>query len=197
MVTMNNAGDSAGSQRPNHESGEHAGSCGPEHGDHADLGDAETVRRAARELKMLARSIVDRLEPLVAQVADTQQSGPYPRTGCAWCPVCAMIALSRGENHELLGYIASHGASLLRFVRALLETSDDNEPSDLLISAFADMTEYARAFAGSMARPDETTGPEAGRKDPTRPDNGGAGHGDGGAAPRRGRFEHIPVLIGS
>ncbi|AEF39748.1 hypothetical protein [Hoyosella subflava] len=180
------------------------GACS--NGERHDLGDGDSVRQAARELKLLARSVVDRLEPMVAQVAQTQQAGPYLRSGCAWCPVCALMALSRGENHELLGYVASHGASLLSFVRALLDSADEDESGDLLMTTFAEMAEYARGFASSMPEPDSANVSDRARHKGSCPDNGetdegrkrSTGHRSGSPRPpRRGRFEHIPVLIGS
>lgn len=183
-----------GAHSNGHESHSHPGGF-------SNFTDADSVRRAAHELKLLTRSVVDRLEPLVAQVAETQQNGPYQRTGCAWCPVCALIALSRGENHELLGYIASHGASLLSFVRALLESSDD-ESEDLLMSAFAEMAEYARGFAERTDSSATKENAEQGQPDGQNTDNVDAQKRRNGfprdesGTPRRGRFEHIPVLIG-
>ncbi|MFC4602175.1 hypothetical protein [Rhodococcus kronopolitis] len=91
------------------------------------------------ELRELALAVLDRLEPMIeplleraaataAEPAASEPGGPHgeqsPATkefGCAWCPVCALAALARGEQHDLLTLLASQAAALLALIRALLE----------------------------------------------------------------------------
>ena len=82
-------------------------------GDHPDLGP---------ELRQLAQSILDRIDPAVraAAAADAGADGPG-KCQQVWCPVCALAALVRGEQHPLLTVIAEHSVALLTVVRAMVE----------------------------------------------------------------------------
>ncbi|WP_346777468.1 hypothetical protein [Rhodococcus sp. HNM0563] len=88
------------------------------------------------DLRILADTVLDRVEALVDQVtaqdgaAQTdaatnndaaESSAPAPSAGgCTWCPLCAVAALVRGENHELIAKLASQLAALIAIVRELL-----------------------------------------------------------------------------
>jgi hypothetical protein len=98
------------------------------------------------DLRILADTVLDRVEALVEQVAapdGTQRPGAQPRGdahtnappnedsadtsapapapgGCTWCPLCAVAALVRGENHELLTTLASQLAALIAVIRELV-----------------------------------------------------------------------------
>ena len=82
-------------------------------GAHPDLGP---------ELRQLAQSILDRLDPAVrlaaARAADADGPGKCQQV---WCPVCALAALVSGEQHPLLTVIAEHSVALLTVVRAIVE----------------------------------------------------------------------------
>lgn len=95
------------------------------------------------DLRVLADSVLDRVDGAVQQIlsADTEHADtehaehpehavpaadtatgarePAP-TGCSWCPVCAVAALIRGENHELLAKLATQLAALIALLRELL-----------------------------------------------------------------------------
>lgn len=89
------------------------------------------------DLRVLADTVLDRVDGAVQQIlsADTEYAGaehagptadtatgarePAP-TGCSWCPVCAVAALIRGENHELLTKLATQLAALIALLRELL-----------------------------------------------------------------------------
>ena len=79
---------------------------------HADLGP---------ELRALAQSILDRIDPAVraaaAAVVGAEGSGKCQQV---WCPVCALAALVSGEQHPLLTVIAEHSVALLTVVRAMV-----------------------------------------------------------------------------
>ena len=64
----------------------------------------------AAELWSLAETVLTRLEPLLRQAV--QEQSERPRQGCSWCPVCALAALLRGEQHDLLTLVTSEGASV-------------------------------------------------------------------------------------
>ncbi len=100
-------------------------------GDHAEL---------IAELRALAVSVLDRIEPILERAAENAATAPdsggapapAAPSGCAWCPVCALVALVQGEPHELVSLIASQLTALLALVRALLEehTGHAGPPAD-------------------------------------------------------------------
>jgi hypothetical protein len=123
---------------------------------HSDLGP---------ELRALAQSILDRIDPAV-RVAAAAAAGADGPGKCqqVWCPVCALAALVSGEQHPLLGVIAEHGVALLSVVRAMTD---------------------------AMADP---TGPGSGGPDTPSPPTGPRPDGDPPpSAP--GHYQHIPVTV--
>jgi hypothetical protein len=126
-------------------------------GEHSDLGP---------ELRQLAQTILDRLDPAV-RLAAARAAGSGDRPGkCqqVWCPVCALAALASGEQHPLLTVIADHSVALLAVIRAIIEQSADG--------------------AQSGGEPPE--GP------PPPPDSP---NGHGPPPPGPGRYQHIPVTV--
>jgi hypothetical protein len=91
---------------------------------HSDLGP---------ELRALAQSILDRIDPAV-RVAAAAAAGADGPGKCqqVWCPVCALAALVSGEQHPLLTVIAEHSVALLAVVRAMvsdIESTAGRQPS--------------------------------------------------------------------
>lgn len=92
------------------------------------------------ELRALALAALDRLEPIIERAAQTAESADPNSTpaeeagerpvGCSWCPVCALVALVRGEQHDLVTLVSSQIAALLALVRALLAEHDDHGGPD-------------------------------------------------------------------
>ena len=126
-------------------------------GEHSDLGP---------ELRQLAQTILDRLDPAV-RIAAARAAGSRDGPGkCqqVWCPVCALAALVSGEQHPLLTVIADHSVALLAVVRAIIEQSADAAPS----------------------------GGEPPEGPPPPPDSP---NGDGPPPPGPGRYQHIPVTV--
>ncbi|MBS1695365.1 MAG: hypothetical protein JST91_24430 [Actinobacteria bacterium] len=85
-------------------------------GAHSDLGP---------ELRQLAQAILDRLEPAVRAAAAAAAAQDPGKCQQMWCPVCALAALVRGEQHPLLTVIGEHSAALLAVIRAVV---DDAQP---------------------------------------------------------------------
>lgn len=75
------------------------------------------------ELRQLAQSILDRLDPAIRLAAARMQgAGDNPgRCQQVWCPVCALAALVAGEQHPLLDVVAEHSVALLTLVKALVD----------------------------------------------------------------------------
>ena len=75
------------------------------------------------ELRALAQSILNRIDPAVRAAAAAAAAGADGSGKCqqVWCPVCALAALVSGEQHPLLTVIAEHSLALLSVVRAMVE----------------------------------------------------------------------------
>ncbi|KWX69134.1 hypothetical protein [Mycobacterium sp. NAZ190054] len=126
---------------------------------HSDLGP---------ELRQLAQSILDKLDPAVRLAAARAQaagSGPG-RCQQMWCPVCALAALISGEQHPLLTVVAEHSVALLTVLKAML---DDIERTG------------AETPPGPDGPPPDAPGPP----DPDGPPE----------PPSPGRYQHIPVRV--
>jgi hypothetical protein len=134
-------------------------------GSHPDIGP---------ELRQLAQTILDRLDPAVRlAAARAAGSGDGPgKCQQVWCPVCALAALVAGEQHPLLTVIAEHSVALLAAIRAIVEDAADT----------ADTADSARG-PGFPEPPPEgpppPDGPGGGEPPPTGP----------------GRYQHIPVTV--
>ena len=129
-------------------------------GEHPDLGP---------ELRQLAQTILDRLDPaLRLAAARTAASGAGPgKCQQVWCPVCALAALASGEQHPLLTVVADHSVALLGVVRALLENAENTENAE---------QSAPTAQPGGPPPPPE---PPDGDQPPPGP----------------GRYQHIPVTV--
>ena len=117
------------------------------------------------ELRLLAQSILDRIDPAVraAAAAAAGTDGPG-KCQQVWCPVCALAALVAGEQHPLLTVIAEHSVALLAVVRAIIEDAAD------------------------------TGGPTRPEPPPPPPPSGPPG-GDEPPPTGPGRYQHIPVTV--
>lgn len=120
------------------------------------------------ELRQLAQTILDKLDPAV-RLAAARAAGSGDGSGkCqqVWCPVCALAALVAGQQHPLLTVIADHSVALLAVIRAIVEDtaattggSTPPEPPDV--------------------PPPPSGPPDGGQPPPTGP----------------GRYQHIPVTV--
>lgn len=78
------------------------------------------------ELRRLAQKILDQVDPAV-RLAAARAFGDGAGTGkCqqVWCPVCALAAVVRGDEHPLLTVIAEHSVALLAVIRAIVDQVD-------------------------------------------------------------------------
>ncbi|MBK1788636.1 hypothetical protein [Prauserella cavernicola] len=95
--------------------------------------------RLAEEIRLLVDLVVDRaapwLEGVIAAGHGTEEPGgensgehsgehdgePRPRQGaCSWCPLCAVVAVVRGERPELAARVLEQAAQLVALLRAVL-----------------------------------------------------------------------------
>jgi hypothetical protein len=123
------------------------------------------------ELRQLAQSILDRLDPAVRLAAARAVSGSVGKCQQVWCPVCALAALVSGEQHPLLTVIAEHSVALLAVVRAMTDAMD--------------------AGQGGSGTPEPPTDPSG----PGRPTPDGPGPDDDPPPSGPGRYQHIPVTV--
>ncbi|HEX2214226.1 MAG TPA: hypothetical protein VHH12_12425 [Mycobacterium sp.] len=88
------------------------------------------------ELRQLAQTILDKLDPAVRMAAARATAGGQGQCRQVWCPVCALAALVAGEQHPLLTVVAEHSVALLAVIKAVLEgpegrgTTAPDEPPD-------------------------------------------------------------------
>lgn len=75
------------------------------------------------ELRQLAQTILDQLDPAVRLAAARLSGGGEGKCQQVWCPVCALAALVNGEQHPLLSVIAEHSVALLAVVRAMADSA--------------------------------------------------------------------------
>jgi hypothetical protein len=100
-------------------------------GPHTDTGAAGRRHSdLAPELRQLAQTILDRLDPAVKlAAARAAGSGDGPgKCQQVWCPVCALAALVAGEQHPLLTVVAEHSVALLAVIRAIVEDTANMPP---------------------------------------------------------------------
>ena len=139
-------------------------------GSHSDIGP---------ELRQLAQAILDRLDPAVrsaAAMAAESLRGPG-RCQQVWCPVCALAALVRGEQHPMLTVIAEHSVALMSVIRTMAADPGARPPAE-------------------SPEPDEQTPPDDTGAGPAQ--NGPAQNGpaqNGPAKNGNGRYQHIPIVV--
>ncbi|MGH3564498.1 MAG: hypothetical protein ACRDRH_00405 [Pseudonocardia sp.] len=82
----------------------------------------------SHELRSLALTALDRLDPVLDQVRAEPVAGTPSVAGtqsaerpCAFCPVCEVISALRGERSELAVRLAEQAAGLAAVLRAALE----------------------------------------------------------------------------
>jgi hypothetical protein len=141
-------------------------------GSHRDTGAAGRRHPdLAPELRQLAQTILDRLDPAVRlAAARAAGSGDGPgKCQQVWCPVCALAALVAGEQHPLLTVVAEHSVALLAVIRAVVDDTADS----------ADTAAGATGQEPPPESPPPTDGPGGGEPPPAGP----------------GHYQHIPVTV--
>lgn len=108
----------------------------------------------AEELRSLLDALASRAEPLLHKVGSTADPQHTPTT-CNWCPVCASMALMRGQRPELAVRAAEHAAGLLAVFRAAMQEHAAHGHAD------AHGPEHGPAdFAGPAAQAEPRTSDE-------------------------------------
>lgn len=78
------------------------------------------------DLRVTAVALLDRLRAATETMSDSLRAagsdpGPGDAGSCTACPVCALIAVVRGERSELVTRLAAHAGGLLAVLVAVLE----------------------------------------------------------------------------
>jgi hypothetical protein len=81
-------------------------------------GTADAGHRFGAEFRLLLDALAERAEPWLNQLATPGPGDAQQPTTCDWCPLCAAVALVRGEHSELAGRAAEHLLGLLALARA-------------------------------------------------------------------------------
>jgi hypothetical protein len=84
--------------------------------------------RLAEELRLLLDALAERAEPMLNRLAAPREQGEHTPATCGWCPLCAAMALVRGERPELAVKAAEHASGLLSVLRMALATPPAEEP---------------------------------------------------------------------
>lgn len=76
--------------------------------------------RLAEELRLLLDALAERAQPMLNRLAATDPEAEHTPATCGWCPVCAGLAVLRGERPELAVRAAEHAAGLIAVLRSAL-----------------------------------------------------------------------------
>ena len=107
--------------------------------------------KLAEEFKLLLGVLAERAEPWLARLATAPDGAEHTPATCGWCPLCAGLAVLRGERPELAVRAAEHASGLIAVLRASLA---ERPPADAR-SADADPAE-----AGAEPAEEPTPEPE-------------------------------------
>ncbi|SFK38195.1 hypothetical protein [Amycolatopsis sacchari] len=82
----------------------------------------------AEEVRLLVDMVVERAAPwLDGLVAAGHGQGDRPAGDCGWCPLCAVVAVVRGERPEFAARLVEHLGQLVALLRAVLADRWDPE----------------------------------------------------------------------
>ena len=88
--------------------------------------------RLAEEIRLLVEMVVEKAAPWLEGVVaaghgDPDQAKP-DASACGWCPLCAIVAVVRGERPEFAARLLEQLAQLVALLRAVL--ADRWEPDE-------------------------------------------------------------------
>lgn len=81
---------------------------------------ADPGTRLAEELTLLFAAVADQAAPWLDRVAESSHDEHDRQTACDWCPLCAVVALVRGEPSALAAQSLERLADLVALLRAVL-----------------------------------------------------------------------------
>jgi hypothetical protein len=83
----------------------------------------------AEEIRLLVEMVVERAAPWLEGIVASGH-GPADRaasTDCGWCPLCAVVAVARGERPEFAARLVEQLGQLVALLRAVLADRWDPE----------------------------------------------------------------------
>ncbi|MEV6827859.1 hypothetical protein [Amycolatopsis sp. NPDC051102] len=96
------------------------------------MSEEEHGPRLAEEIRLLAELVAEKaapwLEGVLAAGHGTPDEAKPEGSACGWCPLCAIVAVVRGERPELVARLAEQLAQLVALLRAVL--ADRWEPEE-------------------------------------------------------------------
>lgn len=96
------------------------------------MSEEEHGPRLAEEIRLLAELVAEKaapwLEGVVAAGHGTAGEAKADGSTCGWCPLCAIVAVVRGERPELVARLFEQLAQLVALLRAVL--ADRWEPDE-------------------------------------------------------------------
>ncbi|KAA9151567.1 hypothetical protein FPZ12_038870 [Amycolatopsis acidicola] len=83
----------------------------------------------AEEIRLLVEMVVERAAPWLEGVVAAGHGPATEResTDCGWCPLCAVVAVVRGEKPEFAARVVEQLAQLVALLRAVLADRWDPE----------------------------------------------------------------------
>jgi len=81
---------------------------------------AEPGSRLVEELRLLIDAVADRAGPWLDRVSTAGSTEEHPAGSCTRCPLCALVAVLRGEPNELATRGLDGAADLVALLRAVL-----------------------------------------------------------------------------
>jgi hypothetical protein len=117
--------------------------------------------RIAEELKLLLGVLAERAEPWLNRLATAPDDAEHTQATCGWCPVCAGMAVLRGERPELAVRAAEHASGLLAVLRASLAERPTAEPKPEAEPEHAEEPQPERVQKIAIRRRGADTGSES------------------------------------
>ena len=93
--------------------------------------EADGTTSLVEEVRLLVEMVLERAAPWLEGVVGAGHGPTSAEPGTAdrgWCPLCAIVALVRGERPELVARVAEQLAQLVALLRAVL--ADRWEPEE-------------------------------------------------------------------
>ncbi|NIH88033.1 hypothetical protein [Amycolatopsis granulosa] len=94
-------------------------------------GEGAAAASLAEEIRLLVEMVVERAAPWldgVVAAGHGEPGTPVEGTDCGWCPLCAVVAVVRGEKPEFAARVLEQAAQLIALLRAVL--ADRWEPQE-------------------------------------------------------------------
>jgi hypothetical protein len=75
----------------------------------------------AEEIRLLVELVVEHAAPWLEGVISAGHGlETEPKDGCGWCPLCAVVAVFKGERPEFAARLMEQAAQLVALLRAVL-----------------------------------------------------------------------------